>query len=218
MPSLLTRLIHDAKSFLGELSEHNNRDWWTAHKDTYDETLKAPALQLLDELTGPLGRLTGQPVDTKLFRPHRDVRFSKDKTPYNTHLHMLWSPAFHGPIRPAYFFGISPDYVTLGAGEMNFDKTAMAAWREAVDADGASLADIMDGLTATGYRISEPAYKRVPAPFAKDHAHAPLLRRKGLSAWRDYDASLSRDQMLLGFEALTPMVQALAAIPATEDA
>lgn len=209
MPSLLTQLIHDARGFLGELSDNNDKAWWDDNKERYEKGLKAPAKQLLDELCGPLGRLTGQHVTPKLFRPHRDVRFSNDKSPYHTHLHLLWSPAYTGPLRPAYFFGVSPDYVTFGAGQPDFDKIGLAAWRRAIDAGGAHFEDIMNGLSTGDYRISEPGYKRVPAPYDKDHPRALLLRRKGLSAWRDHDAGLTRDQMMQGFERLTPMVISL---------
>ncbi|MEM1101978.1 MAG: TIGR02453 family protein [Pseudomonadota bacterium] len=218
MPSLLTKLIYDAQSFLAALAETNTRDWFAAHKDDYEERLKAPAEQLLSEMRGPLGRMSGRKITTKLFRPQRDLRFSKDKTPYHTHLHMLWSPDFAGPVTPAYFFGIAPDYVTLGAGQPDFDKGAMAAWRVAIDKNGAAMARVMDAISVEGYRISEPGFKRVPAPYGKDHPHAMLLRRKGLSAWRDHDAGLTRDQLCHCFEALTPMVKALAALPAAAPA
>lgn len=210
MPDLLSNLIQDARAFLGELSENNSRDWWGANKPTYDAKLKAPALQLLDELTGDLSRLTGAAVDTKLFRPHRDVRFSKDKTPYNTHLHLLWSPAFTGAGRPGYFFGISPEYVTLGAGQMEFGKEALASWRSTIDESGRAISNATDALTASGFRLSEPALKRVPAPFDKNHPHESLLRHKGITAWRDNDTNLTRDQMSRCFEELTPLVNLIA--------
>ena len=53
--------------------------------------LRDPAKALLEELSPRLASLTGFRVTSKLFRPHRDVRFSKDKTPYTTHLHMMWT-------------------------------------------------------------------------------------------------------------------------------
>ena len=60
MPSLLTRLIHDAQAFLSELADENTREVWEARKDEYKERLKDPALQLLDEMIGPLSReITG---------------------------------------------------------------------------------------------------------------------------------------------------------------
>ena len=209
MPSLLTRLIHDAQSFLSALAEQNTKDYWDDHKKEYDEQLKRPALQLLDELSGPIAREFGATVTTKFFRPHRDLRFSKDKTPYHTHLHLMWSASTEGPARPGWFFGISPSYVTLGAGQRDFDKHAMEAWRQQVDRSSEEIAAIMNGLTTKGFRISEPAFKRVPAPYPKDHPSEALLRRRGLTAWRDSDAGLTRDQMVQVFQYLTPLVRAL---------
>lgn len=83
------RLIPEARAFLSELATHNERNWFTEHKSRYETELKAPALLLLDQVAHDIGRKTGNPPKPKLFRPHRDVRFSKDKTPYTTYLHMM---------------------------------------------------------------------------------------------------------------------------------
>ncbi len=91
MPDPFADLIPQARAFLGELSSNNTRDWFTAHKTRYESKLKAPALLFLDQVAHDLGRSTGQSLRPKLFRAHRDVRFSKDKTPYHTHLNMLWT-------------------------------------------------------------------------------------------------------------------------------
>ena len=99
--------------------------------------------------------------------------------------------------------------MTLGAGQRDFDKHAMEAWRQQVDRSSEEIAAIMNGLTTKGFRISEPAFKRVPAPFPKDHPSEALLRRRGLTAWRDSDAGLTRDQMVQVFQYLTPLVRAL---------
>ncbi|MEM9853043.1 MAG: TIGR02453 family protein [Pseudomonadota bacterium] len=212
MPSLLTRLIHDAKAFLSELAANNTHEWWETHRDRYDALLKAPALTLLHEMRGPLGRMVDAPITTKLFAPQRAPRLSSRNAPYHTHLHLLWSPRLGGVAQPGFFFGIAPSYVTLGAGQTDFGKAAMGAWRATVEARGADIAEIMDTLTTNDYRISAPALKRVPAPFRADHPRAALLRRKGLSAWHEYDASLTRDQMTQGFAALGPLVKALGSI------
>lgn len=88
MTDRFARLIPDARAFLTELSANNTRDWFTTRKSRYEADLKAPALALLEEGAQAIARITGQMPHTKLFRPHRDVRFSKDKTPYHTHLHL----------------------------------------------------------------------------------------------------------------------------------
>lgn len=171
--------ITDAQRFLTELAQGNTREWFTAQKSRYDADLKAPAEHLLASLAPPLETLSGGPMTTKLFRPQRDVRFSKDKTPYHTHLHMLWSL----PEGPGWFFGIAPDYVTAGAGIMAFGKDGLDRYRAAVNGpDGADLADI---LAALGGRMEPPELKRVPAPHDKDHPRGELLRRKSLAVWQD---------------------------------
>ncbi|WP_299354471.1 TIGR02453 family protein [uncultured Shimia sp.] len=182
MTDTFDTLVPDARRFLGDLSASNNREWFTANKSYYEADLKAPALAFLDVVGARLEKMTGAPVETKLFRPHRDVRFSKDKTPYHTHLHMLWS---QGGLN--WFFGVAPDYISVGAGVFGFDKDALVRWREAADSNGGAIAAMIATLTDNGARLGEPELKRVPAPFDKDHPHGALLRRKGLTLWFDTD-------------------------------
>jgi uncharacterized protein (TIGR02453 family) len=183
MPAFPT-LIDDATRFLADLSANNNRDWWQAHKDTYDTRLKGPALALLDHLSGPLGALADAPIKTKLFRPHRDVRFSRDKTPYTTHLHMMWQVDSDAPQNPVFFFGIGLDYVTVGAGIMEFDKPVLGNWRKMLDLDTDRILALTGTVAAQGFTFWEPALKRVPPPYPADHPAATFLRMKGCVASR----------------------------------
>jgi len=173
-------LISDAQSFYSALAQNNKRDWWLENKATYDTQMKAPALALLDELTPEISKIADVPVKGKLFRPHRDVRFSKDKTPYKTHLHMLWQLQTEGRQNPVFFFGIGVDYVSAGAGMMGFDKPVLEDWRKFADMDHKRMLGIIDGVEAKGYALREPALKRIPSAYGKDHPAGHLLRRKGL--------------------------------------
>lgn len=173
--------------FLKEVADNNNRDWWTENKHRYDEMLKAPALLMLDVVADHLGDMTGSDVTTKLFRPHRDVRFSKDKTPYNTHLHMLWTTS-RGGVNLGYFCGISPEYFTLGGGVMQFEKPELIKYRDAIAAPASPLAKAVNDGLAKGFTLREPQLKRVPSPYPKDHPNAELLKRKGLALWYAFDA------------------------------
>ena len=206
-------LIRDARAFFAALSQNNKREWWTDNKTTYDHQLKAPALALLEELSAPLAKLADAPIKSKLFRPHRDVRFSKDKTPYNTHLHMMWQIESDAPQNPVFFFGIGLDYVTTGAGMMGLDKPVLSNWRKMLDLDTDRIMGIVSGLEGKGFTLREPALKRVPPPYDKDHPAERLLRMKGVVAGCELSGTdpLS-DQILRNCQSLWPLNDLLISI------
>jgi uncharacterized protein (TIGR02453 family) len=188
MSDSFAQLIPDARAFLSDLAANNDRDWFKEHKPRYDAELKAPALLLLDQVTTDIARDGDLQVSTKLFRPHRDVRFSKDKTPYTTHLHMGWTLHADGCGDTGFFFGIAPDYVRIGGGVMGFDKDQLNRWRAAVDkGDGKRAEQLVQDLQANGMKCGDPELKRVPTPYSKDHPRCDLLRRKSLMLWKDLD-------------------------------
>lgn len=171
-------LIDDAMTFTRELRDNNTRDWFRAQKERYETRLKAPALALLEVMRPALKDLTGHDATPKLFRPQRDVRFSKDKTPYKAHLHMLWRLDAGGRQDPALFFGIDPEGASVGIGVLEFGKDVLADWRKMLDLDGPRFAAAIEGAQAQGWRLWEPELKRVPSPFGQDHPQADLLRQK----------------------------------------
>lgn len=175
-------LVPDARAFLGALRENNSRDWFKTRKSEYVARLREPAKALLAETAPMLEKLVGRPMETKLFRIERDVRFSKDKTPYNAHLHMLWREADR-EAGPGWFLGIGLDYLRAGWGWMAWTPAQAAAWRSAVDGpDGAAIGA---AIRASGMETPAPELKRVPAPFAADHPLSAHLRRKSLALWSD---------------------------------
>jgi len=184
MADPFAQLIPEAKTFLAELTENNSREWFHASKTRYDAQLKTPSKLLQDQISAHLRKDTGLSVTTKLFRPQRDIRFSKDKTPYHTHLHMFW--LLQGPLDFGLFFGISPIYCKIGGGVMSFGKNQLLSWRESVDsARGADITTTLDILAQNGFANEEPELKRVPSAYGKDHPQADLLRRKSLTLWRN---------------------------------
>lgn len=192
-------LIPAARSFYTRLNANNTKAWWHDNKSEYDETLKAPATALIADIAARLETLHGDPFKGKIFRPHRDVRFSKDKRPYNTHLHLLWSldGVENGP---GWFFGVSPDYVRIGWGWMGWTPAQIATWRDAV-----TLTKIPQRIDAVGAELSEPQLKRIPSGFDKDHPHAEHLRRKSLALWVDGSDTDLLGQMMDHFTAVQPV-------------
>jgi uncharacterized protein (TIGR02453 family) len=193
----MAMLIADARGFLSALAQDNTKLWWDAHKATYDAQLKAPALALLDRLAPQIAAIVGHAVTPKLWRPHRDVRFSKDKSPYNTHLHMAWHLAAGGRQDPAVFFGVAPDYVTAGVGVFEFLPKVLPDWRRSLDLDAARVGGLLTQAETAGLGFGEPALKRVPAPYPQDHVLGRFLRMKGLAATREIGATSDPDSAIL---------------------
>ncbi|MGR3504199.1 DUF2461 domain-containing protein [Pseudaestuariivita sp.] len=174
-PALLT--------FLKELEANNARDWFNAHKPTYETHYRDAAARFCEDMSAALERISPAPVTSKVLRIFRDVRFSKDKSPYNAYLRISFSP----DTGPPWFFGLDPRGVSLGTGQFELKKEALESFRHKVAGpEGAALEEALAEAEASGLRLSEPDLKRVPAGFDADHPRAALLKHKGLSVWKDF--------------------------------
>lgn len=179
----------ETQAFLRDLAANNDRTWFSAHKADYERAYKQPAEAFMAEIRPRLEALAERPLGAKLFRIHRDVRFSKDKSPYNAYVHLgFQAPKVSGEPRRrgGFYFGLEPDKATVGVGAFDFGAADLERYRKAVasDGDGADLAALLARLDATQH---PPDLKRVPAPYPADHPRGDLLRHKGLNVWRDLD-------------------------------
>lgn len=106
-------------NFFNALEKNNNREWFHAHKMEYETHVKVPFLQLLDELIARISEFDNDisiKANDTLFRINRDVRFSKDKTPYNIMMKASISPGGKKSILPGYYLGISATTIHIGGG------------------------------------------------------------------------------------------------------
>ncbi|MBX3501214.1 MAG: DUF2461 domain-containing protein [Alphaproteobacteria bacterium] len=174
----------DAQVFLGALRDNNTREWFTASRARYETAIKAPGEAFVAALGPLLTARLGAPLTGKIFRVHRDVRFSRDKSPYNAHLHVAFLAGTAGG--SGFYMGLEPERLVLGAGVFELSGAALDSLRRAIAAaSGARLEAILERLAAAGLRLEGAALKRVPAPYEASHKRAGLLRRKGLTMWRD---------------------------------
>ncbi len=188
-------LIDSSNVFFSELSKNNSKGWFEPQKARYIDEIKKPGELLANLFAEDLARLCGASFKPKLFRIYRDVRFSKDKTPYNAHLHISWMQGGDA-VKPGWFFGSAPDYIFLCTGIMGLKGPALTRFRALVDREGDALQGALDAaISGAGAEISswgpEPL-KRVPKPYEPGHPHAELLKRKNLvvvappaEGWRD---------------------------------
>lgn len=180
-------LIDRSTDFFTKLKANNTKPFYEEHKAFYTAQIKKPAELLLDVIGDKISRKTGVGHKGKLFRIHRDVRFSKDKTPYNAHLHLLWSQPSEGA--PAWFFGAAPEYLTLGTGVMGLKGEPLTQYRTLIDRDGDAVQNAIQAAAGTVQaRVSDwgpEPLKRVPKPYNPDHRHGALLKRKALAVTAD---------------------------------
>jgi uncharacterized protein (TIGR02453 family) len=178
------QMVDAAVPFFAELAANNSKAWFEPHKARYEADIKKPAVFLADLLSEDFARVTGKVHTPKLFRIHRDVRFSKDKTPLNPRLHLMWSSADKDALAPVWFCGLSPTYFRVGMGVIGLQGESLTRYRAFVDAWGDELSDVLDGVSAKGGQLSDwgpEPLKRVPKPYDADHAHGDLLKRKALA-------------------------------------
>ena len=175
----------DTNAFLQRLANHNDRDWFEANRADYERAIKEPAELFAMTMSAALEAETGRYHNPKIFRIFRDVRFSKDKRPYNTHVRISFTSG-QGAAAPGYFFSLERDHLMLGAGVFGYEKTDLENFRNLIHGEeGAELQKITASLSGMGMRMSDPELRRVPAPYSADHPRAELLCRKGLTVWID---------------------------------
>lgn len=174
------------KTFLTDLAANNNKPWFEAHRGDYEQSLLEPSRAFADAMAARLTELAPPglgDIQGSAFRIYRDVRFSKDKTPYKTHLGIAFNAAGSPKGEsPGYYFHLEPPRMMLGAGMHAFPKEFLSAYREAVADEclGSSLRRVIDDAAAAGHEVWGESYKRVPAGYDADHPRADLLRYGGL--------------------------------------
>ncbi len=192
-----------ALDFYDDLEMDNTKSFWEAHKAVYKEAVEAPMKALCGELAPEFG-------DAKVFRPYRDVRFAKDKTPYKTHQGAFVSA---GP-STGWYVEISPRGTRVGAGFYEASGPRLAAIRDAMadDKTGAALDRLLKRLRKDGFEIGGEELKTAPRGFDKDHERIHLLRRKQIVAGRPYGFEADAigpglvDRVRQDWRALRPLV------------
>lgn len=191
------------------LEADNTKAYWEDHKAVYESGVKASFAALSDEVAGRYGPL-------HLFRPYRDVRFSKDKSPYKTAAGAMTESEGGS----SYYLQISAEGLFVGCGMYDMASDQLERHRAAIDDEvtGAALAAICDQLRSDGYDLgSMTSLKTAPRGYAKDHPRIELLRMKGLTMGRTFKRAAwmhtakALDRVRTVWDDATPMNDWLAA-------
>ena len=167
------------------IERDNSKPWFDAHRETYERDVRGQLEAMLEELTGDFnGRV-------KMFRQNRDIRFSKDKSPYKTATYGLIAD------RPGSAAGLYAQLTSAGlfagSGYHMFSPDQLERYRErAAGRAGANLERMLDELEAARYTLIGDELKTVPRGFDRDHPRARVLRRRAVAAGRRISAPRGR--------------------------
>ena len=166
-----------ALDFYDDLEMDNTKSFWVAHKHVYDEAVRAPMLALTGALAGEFGQ-------TKVFRPYRDVRFARDKTPYKTGQGAIVNVG----AATGYYVEIAAPGVRVGGGYYHAGGPDLARIRTAIDVEhsGKELERLVKGLRRKGFEIRGEQLRTTPRGYAADHPRIDLLRYTSMSLGRSY--------------------------------
>jgi uncharacterized protein (TIGR02453 family) len=176
----------DLFQFLRELRQHNERDWFQRNKERYESSVRDPFLAFIGDLGGPLKKINPKliadprPVGGSMMRIYRDIRFSRDKSPYKTAISAHFEHSQGKPgATPAYYLHLEPGHCMIGAGIWRPEPSALKLIRDTIASDGkrwtrvTSAADFRSSCGMAGESL-----KRPPAGYDPKHPLIEDIKRK----------------------------------------
>jgi uncharacterized protein (TIGR02453 family) len=216
----MSKINPDVLAFYKELEKNNTREWFEPQKSRF-KGLEAEIKQYAEEIKQGLSE-TDEIDRAKLFRIYRDVRFSKNKTPFKTHFGI----SFHRKkphLRGGYYLHIAPGDSFIATGFWNPDKDDLFRIRKEMEVDAAELREVMADaeLQAHWGSLQGDEVKTAPKGFSKEHADIDLIRKKQylfLKKFTDKEV-LSADfqkQILSHFKAIHPFFDYMSNVLTTD--
>ena len=167
--------------FLADLEVNNEREWFNARKDLYEAVLREPALDYIREIAAPLRQISPHMTasDRKqggsLMRIYRDVRFSRDKSPYKTNVGIQFRHESGKDVHaPGYYVHIAVDDCFIGVGSYMPDRDALNAYRRAIDEHPRQWRQLKQLAESPDWQFGghHDKLKRPPRGYEADH---PLI-------------------------------------------
>jgi uncharacterized protein (TIGR02453 family) len=171
--------------FLDELAVNNDRSWFKANRDHYENDVRRPALDFIVAMGPQLRRISPhfeadpRPVGGSLFRIYRDIRFSQDKSPYKDHVGIQFRhEAGRSVHAPGYYVHLQPRNCFVAVGIWRPDTPAAKRIRSAIADRPQIWAKAVARLDEAGWQQTGESLKRPPQGFPKDHPLVEELMRK----------------------------------------
>lgn len=206
--------------FLRSLKRHNNREWFQEHKTIYENALKGPLQELIGILSDEFNRFAPEmlsSVKTSTYRIYRDTRFSKDKSPYKTHIAAVFPPKGLGKHEGAGFYLQVDTQEVLVAGGLYMPLAEdLHAVRTHIAGNYRKFRSIVESRAFQKLfgALSGEKLTRVPRGFAPDHPAADYLRHKQFLAGRSLDVQIAGSSLLQRrtvetFQGMLPLIRFL---------
>lgn len=209
-------LAKETVDFLRKLDKNNNRDWFNANKSAFveaNDNVIAVTGELINRIAKFDPAVSGIDPKSCVFRIYRDIRFSKDKSPYKTNLGAFVAPGGKKTMSPGYYFHVQPRMFFGAAGKHMPDPSELLKIRNAVAANTREFLKIVESKpfkdrfgNLDGERLSKP-----PKGFPADHEAIEYLKLKSFTVSEEFSAkdAVSKDypKMLAdSFKAAYPLV------------
>ncbi|MGB0869662.1 MAG: DUF2461 domain-containing protein [Flavobacteriales bacterium] len=185
----------DILQFLQELEQNNNRDWFHSQKKRYTNSVKEPLKAftqvLIDEALGEEGYLNQIEPKDCIFRINRDIRFSKDKSPYKSNLGVVISPkGKKDNTTPGMYIEISHKHLRLYSGIYTLNKDQLSSVREKIYENTAEFENLIsDPVFKKNFgEVRGERNKRIPKPFSEIQESCPYILNKSFYYFKEYAA------------------------------
>ncbi|MBX2824397.1 MAG: DUF2461 domain-containing protein [Gammaproteobacteria bacterium] len=207
-------------TFLKDLSKNNNKEWFNQHKQRYEDEVRSPALAFIESMERPMQKISphfivsARKTGGSLMRVHKDIRFSRDKTPYKTNIGIHFKHERGKDVHaPGFYVHIEPGEVFLGVGIWRPESSTLRNVRMQIDDHPAEWKKLSKKIQGTaGFTFGGESLKRPPKGFAAEHPLIEDLKRKDFIAVKTLKVSdataktFSADVARL-FKSGSPLVQ-----------
>ncbi|MGA8938334.1 MAG: DUF2461 domain-containing protein [Acidobacteriaceae bacterium] len=217
-----THFDPEAMKFLRGLARNNDREWFEARRALYERSLKAPMLALIDEINSAMLEFAPdhvRPPNKIAMRIYRDIRFSKNKQPYKTHLAAWWARrGMEKTSGGGFYLQISPQQIVVACGVYMPEREQLLTLRRWMSANHKSYRATVNKLLKVrnaGFELSDAeALTRMPKGFAADDPADELVRAKSWGVRATLPAELALESTLAReivrrFRMVTPLVDTL---------
>ncbi len=183
-------------NFLKKLRKNNNKEWFDANRSTYEEVkseIKALVVKTIDAIAVFDPSIAALEPKDCVFRINRDIRFSKDKTPYKTSLGCIVAPGGKKSIKSCYYIHIEPDNCFIAGGIHMPQPDQLKMIRQEIDYSGDQLNALFKSKSFSKYfKTFDQELKliRIPKGYDDMHAHADLLKLKSFTVTLPIDETV----------------------------